>query len=457
VLNWLMVLFATLLVFGTVVAYIAAADFANGPYDRELIETTRALGKLAAEQSAAGALRINNDLIRRMARDDGDRMLYKVVDAQGRLIGGEPAIPTPEPTELSAAPQLGDIQIGGVPLRLCTLTVELESNPGSRYLVAQMAETLINRSQLTHQIFVTIAVPQILLTVLASFGLWLGLGSGLAALVRLKEAVLNRAADDLSPVQMDQDTPDEVRPLIEAFNEVLERMRKLLDSQQRFVADAAHQLRTPLAGVKTQAELALRLKDREAVQASLQQVLAGAERGSALINQLLALARHEEGHPRAEMRPVDLNEAARNAATKHVQAAIGKSIDLGFEAFPDPVYARGDPLSIEEMIANVIDNAVRYTREGGRVTSRVLAHSGAGTVVVEDDGPGIPAADRERIFERFYRGLGSAEPGSGLGLAIVAEIARVHGAEVCVDAGAGGCGATFTIRFPAADPHTHPA
>jgi len=448
ILNWLMVLFATLLVFGTIVAYIAAVDFANRPYDRELIETALALGKLAAEQGNLSGIALTEEVNRRMTRDDADRMVFKVTGADGRIVGGDPAIPTPAPTELSAAPQFEDIQLAGEPLRLCTLTVELGSNPGSRYVVAQVAEALTKRRRLTHQIFVTIAVPQLLLTVLASFGLWLGLGSGLAPLVRLKQAVGSRSAEDLRPLSIDEDTPDEVRPLIEAFNEVLARMRRLLASQQRFVADAAHQLRTPLAGVKTQAELALRLQDREAIHDSLRQVLMGAERGSALIGQLLTLARHDEGQLNVPMRWVDLNEVARSAATKHVQSALGKSIDLGFESSAHPVYVRGDPISIEEMIANVIDNAVRYTHQGGRVTSRVASDAGAATVVVEDDGPGIPPEDRERVFERFYRRLGTAEEGSGLGLAIVAEIARRHGAQISVGAGANGCGATFSIRFP---------
>jgi len=454
ILVWLMVLFAALLVFGTAASYVSSIEFADRPYDRQLAQIARALGtefELHGIGGLEGDANLPESINRLVDADEADEFFYKITGGDGRLVAGDPELPTPAPTELSTEPQFEHVDVRGVTLRIATVTLPVANEPGSRHLVVQVAETLNKRRVLARSVFVRSAVPQIILTVLASFGLWVGLGSGLAPLLRLRETIATRAPQDLSPIEIHHDTPDEVRPVIEAFNEVLERMRRVLAARRQFVADAAHQLRTPLAGVRMQAELALRLEDPAAVRTTLQLVLTGAERGTALIRQLLALARHEEGGEEVALRPLDLNGTVRAATTKFVDNAIARGIDLGFEPWTTQALVTGEPISLEEMVSNLIDNAVRYTPRGGKVTARVVMEGASAVIVVEDDGPGIPAAERERVFDRFYRRLGTDQEGSGLGLAIVQEIARIHDATIRLGGGPHDRGAVFLIRFPAVD------
>jgi len=232
-------------------------------------------------------------------------------------------------------------------------------------------------------------------------------------------------------------------------NDLLGRLKQVMMAQQRFVADAAHQLRTPFAGLTTQAELALRETETERKQHALTQILTSAERGSHLVNQLLALARNEPGGQGVEtFSPLDLNRLAQECTMRWVPQALEKNIDLGFEDIPRLAPLRGDTASLAEMLNNLLDNAIRYTQAGGHITVGVNYEHGGAVLRVEDNGPGIAPPHRERVFERFYRVLGSGQSGSGLGLAIVAEVAKRHGATINLDEGRDGKGTLITIRFP---------
>jgi two-component system sensor histidine kinase TctE len=201
--------------------------------------------------------------------------------------------------------------------------------------------------------------------------------------------------------------------------------------QKRFIADAAHQMKTPLAGMRTQSELALRQTDQGEIHRSLEQLAKSSEAATRLVNQLLALAR-AENQPQAgtAMLPLELADLARSVVQDWVPASFAQRIDLGFEPPPEPLQITGNPTMLRELLSNLIDNALRYTPSGGSVTVRVRGAEGHALLEVEDTGPGIPPAEREHVFERFYRILGSNVEGSGLGLAIVREIAQQHGAEV---------------------------
>ena len=451
VVNWLMVLFGILLLISFAVSYVAARDFANLPYDHQLLTAARTLGSHVRMENGRPRLDLPDALRDSLLFDEDDRVSFRISAADGTALGGDTSLPVVD-EDSPTHHELITTEIAGTPLRIATLQISLPeaATAAAARITIQVAETLNKRIRLARQIFFKLLIPQIILAALPIGGLWLGLGSGLVPLERLKRALTARSINDLSPVEIEEDTPDEVRPLIEAFNEILSRMRILLDAQQRFVADAAHQLRTPLAGLKTQAELALRLQDPEGIRSALQQVLAAAERGSSLASQLLTLARHEQGlHGRVPFGPVDLNAMVQAAATQYVDAAMAKRIDLGFEPSTLPAIVSGDSVSLREMVGNLIDNAVRYTPAGGRITARVSLKDGEGLVSIENNGPGIPSAERLRVFERFYRGLGSNEEGSGLGLAIVQEIARLHSAVVSIDDGANGAGTIFTITLPA--------
>jgi two-component system sensor histidine kinase TctE len=267
--------------------------------------------------------------------------------------------------------------------------------------------------------------------------------------------VASRSPVDLGPIAA-EDVPKEVQPLVIAINELLEKLKEDIEAQRRFVANAAHQLRTPIAGLKMQAELARRQLEPADMQHALSLIQTGAERAARLANQLLALARSEPGaiDPN-QWQLIDINEVGREATKEFVPDAIARNIDLGFEKNEAVAMVWGDRASLHELAANLIDNAVRYTPEGGAVTVRIETRREHGLIAaqlsVEDNGPGIPEEEREHVFERFYRLLDRNVSGSGLGLAIVREIANVHRANVHVSEGANGQGTRFRIIFPPSD------
>jgi len=269
---------------------------------------------------------------------------------------------------------------------------------------------------------------------LAILLVWFGLSRGLAPLHALQAHIRARRPDDLSPLEARR-APPEIEPLVTSFNDLLTRLEQNMELQKRFIADAAHQMKTPLAGLRTQAELALRQDASAEVHRSLEQIATSSEHAARLVTQLLALARAENRMSGQIFTRVEVTEVARNAVRDWVQAALAKQMDLGYEAPEEPVEVDGNPVMLREMLSNLIDNAIRYTPAGGRITVRVR-HDAAARLVhleVEDTGLGIPAAERSRVVERFYRILGREGDGSGLGLAIVREIATMHGGELTIE------------------------
>jgi two-component system sensor histidine kinase TctE len=247
-----------------------------------------------------------------------------------------------------------------------------------------------------------------------------------------------------------REVPEEVAPLIEAFNGVMERLSTTMRAQERFIADAAHQMRTPLAGLRTQLEFALRQRDPADLRASLERIRSSVERATRMISQLLSLARSQSETP-PKFEPVDMNALAREVTQEWVEHALAKRIDLGFEGAPGPTMVEGSRLLLHELLNNLVDNAVRYTPPGGRVTARVAVDSStrdAVSIEIEDNGVGIAEPDRELIFERFYRAGGNEVPGTGLGLPIVRSIAAQHRASVQVRPNPSERGSVFTVIFP---------
>jgi len=243
--------------------------------------------------------------------------------------------------------------------------------------------------------------------------------------------------------------PGELSPLLRSLNELLARLDRVLTLQSRFVSDAAHQLKMPVAALEAQCEVTLREQDPESLRASVRRLQPGLARLSRLVSQLLSLARNEPEAVRAiTMTPLDLNQVALEVATAWVPEALRKQIDLGFEGAAAAVTVQGDPVRLRELLDNLLDNAIGYSRDGGRVTVWV-SDGPMPAVSVSDDGPAIPPQERERVFERFHRLLGNSREGSGLGLAIAEEIARLHGASITLGEDADGVGNRFSVVFPA--------
>ncbi len=302
----------------------------------------------------------------------------------------------------------------------------------SDYALVQVAETLEKRSQLANEIIRGVIVPQFVVLPIAVVLVWFGLSRGLAPLADLQQRIRLRQPDDLSPIDA-RGAPEEIAPLVSSFNELLARLSQNIEMQQRFLADAAHQMKTPLAGLRTQAELAVRETDPQELRRTLRHIAVSTERATHLINQLLALARAEyQGSDPSRFEVVDLVPLARDLVRDSVAEAIARQIDLGFEEPEQSARVVAAPMLVREMLKNLLDNALRYTPRGGSVTVRIRKLEGSVYLEVEDNGPGIPEGERQRVFDRFYRILGTNVDGSGLGLAIVREIAEQHDALIRV-------------------------
>jgi two-component system sensor histidine kinase TctE len=310
-----------------------------------------------------------------------------------------------------------------------------------------MAETTVKRQRLARDILASSVLPQALLAAVTLGLVWFGVARGLRPLQDLSRDIGARSPHDLRPLDPGK-SPAEARPLVESINNLLGEVTEANRNQQRFLANAAHQLRTPLAGLQAHAELALAQPVPESCRAQLEQVHGASVRTARLANQLLALARAETGmKDAAGTARADLRQVIEAAADEWVHRSLERDIDLGFEL--EAARVRGDPLLLREALANLVHNALQYTPAGGRVTVRTRSGAGEVRVEVEDDGPGIAPAERKRVLERFYRAPGTTGTGSGLGLAIVSEIASAHGARVEIGEGEGGRGCRVALVFPA--------
>jgi two-component system sensor histidine kinase TctE len=441
--RWLLLPLLLVLVAAALVAYPVALRPATAAYDWVLVDAAQSLTRLinARQDAIPAALSGAADILLRT--DQFDRIFYSVHDIAGNLIAGDAHLTPPPATAFASGELLYDRKLDGEHVRVAALRVDLRGIDA----IVQVAETGVKRNELTRSILSGMIASEVLLVVAVVVLVLFGIGKGLEPLSHLRAEILARSHRDLRPVPLEH-APVEVRPLVAALNELLAQLGMTLQSRQQFVADAAHQLRTPLAGLRMQVEYGLSQKDP----AERARVLAGlkdsTERIVHLANQLLTLARAEAGGARADaMRPVDLGQVVEDVAGGWMSAAIRKRIDLGLELRPARV--RGDAFLLGELLSNLVDNAIAYTQEGGRITVSTGLSGSEAVLEVEDDGPGIPPPDRALVFDRFYRVEGTAGEGCGLGLAIVQEIAHLHGGSVTTGVPAGGRGTLMTVRLPA--------
>lgn len=425
-------------------AYTVALRSALRAYDRGLLDTALALAGQLKMNEGRVALNLPKAANEILLTDKYDRIYFRVLTPEGGHIAGEQALPAPPGARGDDNRAFFDAQIDGRRIRVAALYIERDGTP----LIVLAAETLVKRNNLVWEILLGMLVPEIVLACATLLLVWFGIRSGLRPFDDLRRQLADRSQSDLRPIAA-RDLPEEIQPMIDELNELLERLGESLDAQRHFVSDAAHQLRTPIAALQAQAELALR--DAEGAPgeqaAQLKRILLAAQRLAHLVHQLLALARAE---PRDDAThdaygPVDLAEAVREAAGPCLAQAIAKNIDLGFEL--ESAFVDGSPLLLGELIANLIDNAVRYTPGNGTVTVRCRSDGEGALLEVEDSGPGIREEDRTRVFERFYRAPGNGSDGSGLGLAIVRRIAGQHAASVTIGESPGLGGALFSVRF----------
>ncbi|MFO1322910.1 MAG: ATP-binding protein [Burkholderiales bacterium] len=377
--------------------------------------------------------------------DRFDDRHYALRGPDGHVFAGDPEMPPPLVTAAGIAALQGGV-IGEDFVRIAVVPM---GDVGSQ-AVLQVAETLARRQDLTASLRTESFVPQLLLLGGSIALVWYGLTFVIAPMRRLKTAIDARDSLDLTPIDPLQ-APSELEPLIESVNALLARIEANFDAQRRFIADAAHQLRTPLAGLHSQTELALAARDAATVRGALERLEQSSQRAIRLANKLLALARAESVHAPAQD-AVPLAPLARSIAAEFAPRAIEAGIDFGVDADDTaaPTLVRGDPLLVGELLSNLIDNALTYTPRGGVVTVHVrCAADGAPEIEVADSGAGIPENERERVFDPFYRGAEAQAGGTGLGLAIVRAIATAHGAQIRIGPGPADRGTVIRITFPA--------
>jgi len=429
---------AALLAVGAVVAYYPSMEPATEAYDQALVDIGIALGahvRVGEVGTNAGYSFELPPAVEQVLRTDRyDTIYYRILSPGGVDIAGEPELPQPE----GAGPY--DALFKGQKVHV----VSVQSPCGPATCNVLVAETTVKRSRLTREIMLSSLLPQLLLAVATLVIVWFGVKRGLGPLESLSEEIKQRSPRDLRPIDASA-APEETRPLLVALNGLLEQVAHASRNQQRFLANAAHQLRTPLAGLQAHTELALAQPLPEAVRAQLDQVHQATIRTARLANQLLALARAEPG-ARGDPSSVNLKSVVEAEADAWVHQALARDVDLGFELEGAPV--EGDAFLLREALANLVHNAIEYSSRGGHVTVRTGARNNHAFVEVEDDGPGIPSAERARVLERFYRVPGTSGTGSGLGLAIVREIAAGHGAGIELSEGAGARGCRVAITFP---------
>jgi two-component system, OmpR family, sensor histidine kinase TctE len=469
ILDWMLAPLLLLWPMSIFFTYLVAQTIADRPYDRELGVVVRAIAQQASVSPGRGEdppqvqLRMPAmaaDLLRAEGKHD---VYFQVLGARGELVAGEFGLPVPD----RAAGKLDELQfrdetMRDEPVRVAYMWVPLPGVSGDSAILVQVAETLEKRALLANEIIKGVILPQFVILPLAVVLVWFALSRGIKPLARLQRRIRRRESTDLSPID-ERDVPDEVVPLVRAINELLARLDQSIGTQKQFLADAAHQLKTPLAGLRMQAELAEREIDAGAsdVKQSLRQIAWSSQRAAHMVNQLLAMARAEDREQALRKQDINLAAIVKEAVRDFVPKAMDKRIDLGYEG-PDAdagVRLHGQPVLVREMVRNLVDNALQYTPAGGTVTARVVADPFGQVVVlqVEDNGPGIAEAERELVFQPFYRPADTHIDGSGLGLAIVRGVAEQHGAEIsladaqqrtAMAAGQAGPGTLVTVRFP---------
>ncbi len=427
ILDWMLAPLLLLWPMSVTLTYLVAQSIANGPFDRNLGEAVGVLSDYVTEFKGQVTLQLPIAAREVLRADSADAVYYMVLGLRGEFVAGDPDLPLPPEDEAPGTEvKFRFDQARGNDVRIAYAWRAFKQNGESRHALVQVAETLEKRSQLANEIIRGVIVPQFIVLPIAVVLVWFGLSRGLAPLAALQDRIRSREPNDMSPIDP-RAAPEEISPVVVSFNELLERLSRNMQMQQRFLADAAHQMKTPLAGLRTQAELAMRETDPQQLKRSLRQIATSTERATHLINQLLALARaeHQSTDP-ARFEVVELNALARSVVQEQVPDAISRRVDLGFEPAERPVRIVGVPLLVREMMLNLVDNGLRYTPEGGSVTLRIRQVKESAFIEVEDTGPGIPEAERQRVFDRFYRILGTNVDGSGLGLAIVREIVERH-------------------------------
>ena len=430
------------------VSYWVALRSANDAYDRSLLDPALDIAENLRIDAGGAHVDLPEKALEALVYDQVDRVIFQVRSPTNSIVDGAPDLPPP--------PELGPGQQTFFDGVSDGQNIRIAAHRTANGYTVQVGETLYKRNRLIGEILVAEFVPTILVAIAATGLAWLGVAHGLRPLEQFRLELLRRAPRDLRPLAASS-APVEVAPVVDAFNGLLSQVRDANTMQQRFLANAAHQLRTPLAGLQMHLELLLRRTLAPDVLAEVERMHGATVRASRLANQLLALAKAESATDSGRtLERVDLRGIAGAGAGEWALRAHALNIDLGFAL--ERAEVRGDPLLLVEVFANLLDNALRYTPSGGAVTVKTGCIEGSAFLCVEDTGPGIPESERAKVLERFYRMPETPGDGSGLGLAIVQEVVSRHRGVLDIDAPAGHRGMRIFVRLPGACvPEEHPS
>ena len=446
-LAWLLGPMLLLFVVNSVLGYRIAIATANEAYDRLLLTSVKAIADRVTISGGEISVDIPYVALELFESNIRERIFYRVSAPDGSTLTGYEDLPPPPPGASTTKPTFFRSQYHNESLYQAALYKPLYDQTLQGLVLIQVGETAESREALSRRILYDSLVPQGLLISFAAVFLVLGVRYALRPLLDLRDSIARRGSTDLTPVD-DRSVQGEVRPLIQALNEHTGRIERILSARMNFITDAAHQIRTRLSILRTQVEYGLRLDDPEALRAVLTGAQGILDEAGRFFNQLLVLA-HAEAKviPGLDAEAVDIATLSHSIAIDWVAPARAKQINLGFEGPEAGLVVRGNAVLLAELVANVLDNAIRYTQAGGAVTVRVREEAAAIMVEVEDNGPGIPPAEWTRVFDRFYRRSSSEVEGSGLGLAIAAEICRSHQSDIGLSTPASGKGLLVTLRF----------
>jgi len=450
-LGWLLIPLAGIVLVNTWIAHKSAQATAGIITDRTLLASARAMAEQIQVSSGVMEAVIPPSALEMFASGAADRVYYRIASSDppsgGALIAGYGDLPGPDVLPDGFSPRYYEARYRDSDLRLVAIGQPVAGLGTSHSAIIIVGETLEGRARMINRLWTEGFLQQAALILIAAVLAWFGLQRGLAPLMGLAREVVKRRPEDLAPFS-DTALQSELKPLVGALNQYAERLQGWSAVQRRFIVNAAHQLRTPLTLLSTQTTYALRAASPAEKDEALEAIHANTGQMARLANQLLTMSQVEPGGRPSRNEPVDLVAAARRALESLVGLALGRDMDLGFDPQAKVAMVNGDPTMLQELVVNLVDNALRYTPAGGVVTVGIERAGEDWLLSVRDNGPGIPVHERERVFERFYRVLGSGPDGSGLGLAIAKEIAESCGGAITLANPESGSGLLVMVRLP---------
>ncbi|MCK9685331.1 sensor histidine kinase [Scleromatobacter humisilvae] len=449
-LAWVMLPLAGAVVLAGVVGRQNAESTATVVQDRLLLGSARIVAEQLRFEDGSIQDPVPPAALELFQSSDIDSVYYRVITSDGRTVTGYSEFPLSDARLQPETSQFFDTVVRGQAVRAVVYLQPVLTETGIQPVRVQIAQTLHGRAALVKSLWMQAMVQQLAALALVALLVWLGLRNCLKPLLQLRDAVLARRPGSLHALELAA-VPVELSPLVDAINEYAIRLERHTSVQRLFIQNAAHQLRTPLTLLTTQVSYAIRASEPMGRSESLSAIRQTVQQSVRLVNQLLTLSSAEvqaAGDLQGESGRLD--EVVRRVLEDMAGRAQSKDIDLGFEASAVDIHVRGHAVTLREIVTNLVDNAIRYTQPGGIVTTRIVADDRRVTLSVEDNGPGIPLAERERVFQRFYRLNDSDSDGCGLGLAIVKEFAEALGADVALRTPASGAGVTVEVGFVAA-------